>query len=83
MDLSNNSSRKHRHDLVGVKSIDGVFYVSLSEIVRFCKRFALYRGKELASVIERSLNELEINKAKQMDIPIIDTKKSFLGRLFD
>jgi len=83
MDSSNKKPIVHSHHLSGVKVIDGEFYVPILQVIRFCKRFALYKAKDLAMVIERALIELKTNKVKQKDIPVIDTKKSFLGRLFD
>ena len=83
MDSSNKKSNVHSHNLRGIKMIDGEFYVPLFQIVKFCKRFALYKAKDLAVVIEQALNELKTNKVKQKDIPILSTKKSFLGRMFD
>jgi hypothetical protein len=83
MDESNNRPTKHQHNLLGAKKIDGKYHVPIEEVVRFLKRFALYRGKELATVMEKSMHDLTVNPVKQKGIPEIDTKKSFLKRLFD
>lgn len=83
MDSSNKKPKVQQHNLKGIKMIDGELHVPISEVIKLCKRFSLYRVKDLADVIERAWIELKINKVKQKDIPVIDTKKSFLGRLFD
>jgi len=86
MDSFDKQPIKHQHNLLGAKKIDGKYHVPVDEVVRYLKRFALYRGKDLAVVIERSLHELETNPVKQKGIPDINTKddkKSFIQRLFD
>lgn len=75
---------KHRHNLKGIKYIDDTLHVPVSEIISFCKRFALYQGKDLGVVLDQAVKSLISNPDKIKTIPVISkNKKSFFDRLFE